>query len=136
VTRYFVSSRVKAASRSRVKSGLKDYRAKPPIKQIPSDWASIKTQLYTGELGEVSPENGLLTISQMLCAGEIRPPWQFGLTPDDCTDSFEMDMGFCDAYRMWLMSSFDDDQLIREMLNECGVPDDWTDWVNEETNYG
>ena len=106
------------------------------IDQIPANWASVQTQLETGQLGEVSPENGLLTISQMLCAGDVRPPWHFQLTPDDFECSFEIDMGYSDAYRMWIKCSFDDDKLIREMLDNSGVPGDWADWIHEQTNFG
>jgi len=115
---------------------LHNNRADVSIDQIPNHWASVRTQLETGKLGDVFPENGLLTISQMLCAGDIQPPWNFGLTPDDFADSFEMDVGFCDAYRLWIMTSFDDDKMIREMLSEFGIPNDWTDWINEQTNFG
>lgn len=104
--------------------------------EIPDSWASVQTQLETGRVGEVSPKNGLLTISQMLCAGDVQPPWELGLAPRNFADSFEMDMGYCDAYRLWIMSSFDDDKLIREMLVESGIPDEWVSWVDEQTSFG
>ena len=67
---------------------------------------------------------------------DVRPPWRYELTPSDFADSFEMNMGFCDAYRLWIMSSFDDDRLVREMHSKSGIPDEWADWINEQTDFG
>jgi hypothetical protein len=101
------------------------------IEDVPSKWQSVEFQLLTGHLGDINPKNGLLTLSQMLCAGSIQPPWKFSLSPDDCVDSVEMDMGYADAFQLWIMCAFDDDKLLRNMLQRNGIPDDWADWVNE-----
>jgi len=115
---------------------LKENRNDLSINEIPETWASVRRELETGNLGDIVPEHGLLTISQMLCAGDVRPPWKLGLSPEHFADSFEMDMGFCDAYRLWIMSSFDDDQMIREMLGETGIPDEWANWIDEQLDFG
>lgn len=71
----------------------------------------------------------------MLCAGSVKPPWVFGLSPDDFTNSFAMDMGYTDAFRLWLMCAFDDDLLLREMLKSTQVPGEWADWVYGQVTF-
>ncbi len=85
---------------------------------------------------DVDPAQGLLTLAQMLCAGSVKPPWTLGLFPDDFTDSFEMDMGYSDAFRLWIMSAFDDDMLLREMLQKTQIPREWLDWIDEQADFG
>jgi len=111
---------------------LDENRSDHSFGEIPDTWASVRTQLETANLGEIAPENGLLTIAQMLCAGDVKPPWELGLHPRNFTDSFEMDMGYCDAFRLWIMSSFDDDKMIREILGASGIPHEWASWVDEQ----
>jgi hypothetical protein len=102
---------------------------------VPSKWQSVEFQLVTGHLGDINPKNGLLTLAQMLCAGAIQPPWDFGLSPDDCDNSCEMDMEYADAFQLWIMCAFDDDKLLRNMLEINGIPDNWADWVNERYTF-
>ncbi|MDJ1182703.1 hypothetical protein [Roseofilum casamattae] len=103
---------------------------------VPGSWKEVETELLTGLLGNVDPSHGLLALAKMLCAGSVQPPWVYGLSPAQCTSSFEMDMGFCDAYQLWLMSAFDDNILLQKMLESTGVPSDWTDWIEEHTKFG
>lgn len=102
---------------------------------IPSAWQRFETQLFTGRLGDVDLSQGLLTLSQMLCAGLVKPPWVFGLTLDNFTDTFSMDMGYIDAFRLWIISAFDDRQLLQEMLRETQVSENWAAWVYEQTKF-
>jgi hypothetical protein len=102
---------------------------------VPGSWQSVETQLLTGHLGNVDPTQGLLTLAQMLCAGSVKPPWTLGISPDDFTDSFEMDMGYSNAFRLWLRSAFDDDILLREMLQKTQIPSEWVDWVDENADF-
>jgi hypothetical protein len=101
------------------------------IEYVSSEWESVESQLLTGHLGDIDPTDGLLTLARMLCAGLVQPPWELDLSPDNFTDSFEMDMGYTDAFRLWIMSAFDDDLLLREMLHKTGIPANWADWVKE-----
>ena len=103
---------------------------------VPGAWRSVETQLLTGLLGDVNPTYGLMALAQMLCAGAVQPPWIFGLSPDDFTDSFEMDMGYCDAFRLWIMCAFDDDMLLCEMFEETGIPNAWVNWIDERARFG
>jgi len=103
---------------------------------VPDSWKNVETQLLTGQLGDVNPAQGLLTLAQMLCAGSVKPPWTLGLTLEDFTDSFEIDMGYSDAFRLWIMSAFDDDMLLREMLQKTKIPKEWIEWIKEEADFG
>lgn len=97
--------------------------------KLPRKWSKIQTELFTGQLGKTQPKNGLLTMAQMLFASSVVPPWGLELTPKDFKDSFEMDMGYTDAYRLWVMSAFDDDKMLREMLVK--IPKEWDAWTQE-----
>ena len=104
--------------------------------KLPRAWKAVEPQLLTGRLGEVDPTMGLLTLAQMLCAGAVQPPWTLGLSPNDFQDSFEMNMGYVDAFRLWMMCAFDDDKLLREMLKRTGIPSDWMEWVDQQAKLG
>jgi hypothetical protein len=105
------------------------------IENVPSSWQKVETQLLTGHLGDINPTHGLLTLAQMLCAGSVQPPWELGLSVDDFAGSFEMDMGYTDAFRLWIMSAFDDDKLLRNMLQINGIPDNWIDWIDTNSEF-
>lgn len=105
-------------------------------KPVPYGWEDIESELLTGRLGYVDSSLGLLTLAQMFCAGSVQAPWTLGLSPSQFTGSFEMDMGYCDAYQLWLMCAFDDDALLNEMLESTGVPNDWADWLKERSHFG
>lgn len=104
--------------------------------QVPAAWHAVEAQLRSGHVGDLDSAQGLLTLARMLCAGQVRPPWTLGLSPHDFADSFEMDMGYADAFRLWIMSAFDDDMLLRKLLQESGVPSDWAPWVDEQADFG
>ncbi len=104
--------------------------------EVPAQWQAIEPQVRTGLLEDVDSSRGLFTLAQMLCAHSILPPWSLGLSLEDFEDSFEMDMGYVDAYRLWMMHAFDDDQLLRQMLAETGIPADWEEWIEEQACFG
>jgi len=102
------------------------------IEEIPSAWRSVETQLRTGLLGDIDPSLGLLTLAQMFCAGAVKPPWVLGLSLSDFADTYEMDMAYCDAFRLWVECAFDDRRLLNSFLKETPVPDEWVDWIDEQ----
>ncbi len=102
---------------------------------IPKPWKRFERQILTGDLGTLEPKEGLLTLAQMLCAGSVLPPWDVGLTLDDFDDSFEMDMGYVDAYQLWIMNAFDDDRMLRQMLSTTEIPTSWNAWINEQMMF-
>ncbi len=106
------------------------------FEKIPNGWQGVERELLSGQLGDVDLTQGLLTLSQMLCAGDVKPPWNLGLSLKDFGNSFEMDMGFIDAFRLWMISSFDDKVLLQKILQETQVPNYWIDWVNKQTGFG
>ncbi|BBM86884.1 hypothetical protein [Candidatus Uabimicrobium amorphum] len=102
---------------------------------IPDAWQGIAEEIQTGKMSDVNPEKGLLTLAKMLCAGSIKPPWFYELSLDDFEDNFEMDMGYVDAFRLWIMCSFDDDLLLRDMLEKFGTPSSWKQWIEEQCDF-
>lgn len=105
------------------------------LDKIPGDWQRCETQLLTGRLGEVDLTQGLVTLGQMFCAGSVKPPWDYGLSIDDFTGSYAKDMEYTDAFRLWLMSAFDDDRLLEEMLKLTQAPGKWADWVYQQAGF-
>jgi hypothetical protein len=106
-----------------------------PLIEVPAKWENLAPELLTGKLGKVDPAQGLFTLAQMLCTVSVLPPWLLGLSPDDFTDSFEMNMGYVDAFRLWMMSAFDDDVLLTQILSNPGVPTEWSSWIEAELMF-
>ena len=102
------------------------------VPRIPLRWRSCASAVKTGQLPELNPAKGLLTLAQMLCAGQVLPPWQLGMTPDAFADTFESDMGYVDAFRLWHMSAFDDDEHVRRYLADFDRPDEWEPWLDKQ----
>lgn len=101
---------------------------------IPEIWKVVEQQIRTGELGDIHQldlERGLLALAKMLCAGKILSPWDLGLTVDDYDENFEMDMGYVDAFHLWVMSAFDDDELLYQMFPKENIPKEWLEWMEE-----
>lgn len=112
-------------------------RGQPGLKypEVPTAWQSVEAQILSGCVGDVDPSQGLTTLAKMLCAGQVQPPWEFGMSPADFANTFEMNMGYADAFRLWIISGFDDDKLLREMLQPRGIPSEWTEWIDEHASY-
>ncbi|HTN89704.1 MAG TPA: hypothetical protein VL242_38780, partial [Sorangium sp.] len=82
--------------------------------------------------GSVDPRQGLLTLARLLCAGDVKAPWQLGLALADFADSYDDDMGYVDAFRLWGMSAFDDAHQLRRYLEATRAPSDWEAWVADQ----
>lgn len=99
---------------------------------VPDAWRACAAELAHGAVGELDLREGLLSLTRMLCAGRVVPPWCLGQTTD-FADSFEHDMPYADAFRLWGMSAFDDDGQIRRYLDQYRLPDaSWMQWIAEQ----
>lgn len=101
----------------------------PPA--VPEGWRACATALASGDADPIEPRNGLLSLARLLCAGYVKAPWQLGLEPADFADSFEDDMGYVDAFRLWGMSAFDDAHQLGRYLEATRVPPAWEAWIAE-----
>ena len=99
---------------------------------VPAAWRACEEPLATGRVVAPDPRQGLLSLARMLSAGAVAPPWQLGLTPRDCTGSFDARMGYADAFRLWLMDAFDDLDHARRDLAGTAVPAAWEQWIAEQ----
>jgi hypothetical protein len=89
---------------------------------LPEGWGAI--------CRTVGPDQGLLTLAQMLWKGrQVQPPWQLGLTVDDFADSFALDVGYVDAFRLWLIQAVDDIEQLTAVVGV--VPEEWKAWLAE-----
>ena len=68
----------------------------------------------------------------MLAAGDVTPPWALGLDVGDFANSFEPDMNYVDAFRLWGMSIFDDaPQFLGYLAAHPAPPQAWQSWLTE-----
>jgi hypothetical protein len=103
--------------------------------EVPRAWGACASPLSTGEVGTLELRRGLRSLAQMLSAGEVVPPWRLGLTLGDFADSFEIDMGYVDAFRLWGMSAFDDREHLSRYLGTTGMPESWEGWIAEHLPF-
>lgn len=99
---------------------------------VPESWQACAAPLATGVVGEIDVRQGLLSLARMLAAGSLSAPWQLGLELADFADSFEMDMGYVDAFRLWGMSAFDDREHLQRYLDATAMPARWAGWIAEQ----
>lgn len=116
---------------SRQVAGLRSGPAWTPP-QVPAEWEPCASALEAGKVPALALRRGLLSLAQMLSAGQVMPPWQLGLARSDFADSFEEDMGYVDAFRLWGMSAFDDRERLQRYLAATEVPESWEGWVAEQ----
>lgn len=78
-------------------------------------------------------DRGLDALAQFLATGQPPAPWALGLPVSSFTDSFADDIGYTDAYRLWLMSAFDDRQTFAAYARtQPAAPADWQAWLDAE----
>lgn len=96
---------------------------------VPEAWQACAAPLADGLAGELELDRGLLSLARMLSAGSVSAPWQLGLRLDDFADSFELDMGYVDAFRLWGMAAFDDREHLQRYLDATAMPPPWASWI-------
>lgn len=99
------------------------------IPKIPTKWKSMRAVIETGEY-KFKPQKGLKTLARMMCAGDVKAPWEMGLSPKSSECSFEMDMDFIDAFNLFAMSAFDDKPQLSAFLKRTKLPTEWEPWVD------
>jgi hypothetical protein len=120
---------------SRQVAGLRNEAGwEPP--EVPRRWLPCAEPLRSGEVHSPKLRKGLLSLAQMLSAGRVIPPWQLGLAFTDFADSFEMDMGYVDAFRLWGMSAFDDREHLQRYFTAIEAPKAWQNWCVERFLVG
>jgi hypothetical protein len=117
---------------SRQVAALRSEGWKP--RRVPGNWQPCAAALESGRVPALDLHRGLLSLAQMLAAGRVVPPWELGLRTEDFADSFEMDMGYADAFRLWVMSAFDDCAHLGRCLGPA-VPGEWEEWVEEQFHF-
>ena len=104
--------------------------ASAEVPEVPEAWRELLPVLRSGVLPEeLDLSKGLHTLATMLCAGKVVPPWKFGLTIDAAEQDFGEDMGFADAFFLWVMSAFDDAHGLEAYLRAHDAPEAWFDQV-------
>lgn len=116
---------------SRYLQELRTLNEVPPF-DAPEAWKDFANIIRKGQAPPIVPENGLLSLVLNLAAGVVIAPWQAGLSPIDFADSFEMDMGYVDAFRLWCMSVFDDWPTVERFMRDTHMPETWRGWMKEQ----
>lgn len=96
----------------------------------PEAWSAFVQALRSGS-AEVDAARGLEALALMFAAGEVRPPWALGCSPSEFADSFEMDMGYVDAWRLW-GSCFDDEAQVRRFCAMDEAPPEWAEFIETQ----
>ena len=99
---------------------------------MPPAWAACAAVARAGVAGPIEPTAGLASLALVLAAGSVLAPWQVGLTPADFADSFDDDMGYVDAFRLWGMSAFDDAPTRAAYLARTDAPTSWGAWLDAQ----
>lgn len=101
---------------------------------VPDPWGRFARAHLERRVPEgLDPEQGLEMLALALACGWPPAPWSLDLPLQSFRDSFDDDMGYADAFRLWLMSSFDDwPTWERYAATQPIPPDDWSQWVKEE----
>lgn len=102
------------------------------VPRMPWRWRGCLRALSEGAAGRINPRKGLLALARMLCAGEVVPPWRLGLSVDDFADTFDDEMGYVDAFRLWGMSALDDAERVKRFAGVETAPPAWHGWIDEE----
>jgi hypothetical protein len=102
----------------------------PPVP--PENWQSCTNSFHSGKIPHLDTSKGLLTLAQMFSAGRVIPPWQLGLTLSNFEDSFDDDMGYVDAFRLWGITALDDREQLEIYLTVNNAPEEWENWAQEQ----
>ncbi len=107
----------------------------PPMEDIPELWHELLAS-QKPDAGSPSYETseGLECLAKMCVQGKILPPWRLGCSQSDFTESFEMDMGYVDAFHLWCYCAFDDLPTARQLIGD--VPESWQAWITEYVHDG
>ncbi|MFZ6875171.1 hypothetical protein ACO0LF_24155 [Undibacterium sp. Di27W] len=106
------------------------------LPEVPTVWAACTSALQDARIIAPDLKQGLLTLAQMLAANQLTPPWQLGLSLSDFADTFDDDMGYVDAFRLWGMSAFDDAEYVKKLLDSTHAPEEWRSWATEHFHVG
>ena len=101
------------------------------VPDVPSAWRECSLALQSGQPGELDVRYGLQTMATLLCVGDVRGPWQFGLGVESICQNYEMDMGYSDAFALWCQFVFDDRPHLSQFLEDSNAPGSWTSWCDE-----
>lgn len=102
------------------------------LPKLPFKWRACKHAFMTQRVDNPNPKKGLLLLVQMLVAGKVLPPWGLGCAVSDYRGDFENNMGYADAFSLWVMSAFDDQPHFQRYLESCEpMPNEWEDWIAE-----
>ncbi len=99
---------------------------------VPAAWSECEEAFRSGQPGYVNRKRGLLSLAQTLASGTLLAPWEIGASPSEFTDSFENDMGYVDAFRLWAMSAFDGERELALYLEAHPASEEWLTWVRAE----
>jgi hypothetical protein len=98
---------------------------------IPPGWDPV-VEVLRGAPPEPDLAHGLVALASFLARGWPPAPWVCGLELSSFEDTFNDDMGYADAFSLWLGSAFDDrPTLARYLATQAVAPEPWREWLTE-----
>lgn len=100
---------------------------------VPDAWKEVVESAQRGAAVSLG-NGGLIDLAHLLAAGVLAGPWTAGLSVSDAADSYELDMGPVDAFRLYLTSILDDMPHAKRLAQTLALPaGPWQDWYAEQT---
>ena len=105
----------------------------PTGAEVPEPWAEFVAILTRAREPALRPDDGLESLAQALAAGSPPAPWCLGLDVSSFADTYDDDMGYADAFRLWLSCAFDDRPSFEiYAATQPAPPDPWRAWLRGE----
>jgi hypothetical protein len=83
--------------------------------------------------GRPALETGLEALTLFLAEGWPPAPWAIDVPVSSFADTFDDDMGYADAFRLWLMCGFDDRPTFETYASTQPLaPSEWVGWMERE----
>ena len=110
------------------------HRSRPSLPAritIPWGWGPV-VDVLRGLAPKPALDEGLLALTTFLARGWPPAPWSIGIEMDSCKHSLDYDMGYVDAFRLWLSERFDDRPTLASYLaTQPPAPEPWPAWVRK-----
>ncbi|MEM1417730.1 MAG: hypothetical protein AAGH15_22720 [Myxococcota bacterium] len=96
-------------------------------------WATFLAVARRERAPTFDAERGLESLAVALAAGQPPAPWTLGLPVESVRGSMELDMGYADAFQMWLFMAFDDRPTLKAYVaSQPPPPASWATWLQGE----
>ncbi|MFN3197788.1 MAG: hypothetical protein ACE366_05155 [Bradymonadia bacterium] len=105
---------------------------RPDPAHASNDWQGFLSALRANP-PQWHPESGLKTLALMIATGNVLPPWALDCELTAFRDTWEQDMGYVDAWRLWGYTVVDDLDQLRDLSCLDEAPDEgWRTFIRTQ----